>query len=219
MILSSRTYKTELRWDCFLVIIYLTAFLSDSNTSAIEFRTFDGSGNNTVFPLAGVAGERVVRFGYDDDYPDQIGDVITRVGKPNPRDVSNAVLAQSESILNTRGLSDWVVHWGQFLTHDMTLIRTGAAFNKLSTGSVGDFNIPITDPNDPLGPGPIKFNRSEFDPTTGDGSMELTRNGFEFVPRWQINSNSSYIDASNVYGSDISTALSLRTLSGGKLFT
>jgi len=185
----------------------------------MEFRTFDGTLNNSFFPDAGVAGKRVVRFGYDDDYPDQIGDVITRAGKPNPRDVSNAVLEQSGSIVNARGLSDWVVHWGQFLTHDMSLIRTGAQFNNLSTGAVGDFSIPITDPNDPLGPGPIPFNRSDFDPNSGDGSMELTSQGFQFVPRWQINSNTSYIDASNVYGSDAATAASLRTMSGGKLIT
>ena len=202
-----------------LLALCLAAWFGTGNSFA-EFRSYDGTGNNTTFfPLAGVAGERVVRFGYDDDYPDQIGDVITWPSKPNPRDVSNAVLAQSGSILNDRNLSDWVVHWGQFLTHDMSLIRTGAQFNTLSTGAVGDFSIPITDPTDPLGPGPIPFNRSEFDPTSGDGSMEITPQGLQFVPRWQINSNTSYIDASNVYGSDATTAASLRTMSGGKLIT
>ena len=202
-----------------LLLVICTIVLAGTATSKAEFRTYDGSGNNTFFTQAGVAGERVVRFGYNDDYPDQIGDVITRVGKPNPRDVSNAVLDQSGSILNDRQLSDWVVHWGQFLTHDMSLIRTGSQFNTLSTGAVGDFSIPITDPLDPLGPGPIPFNRSEFDPTTGDGSTENTPQGVQFVPRWQINSSTSYIDASNVYGSDLATANSLRTLSGGRLIT
>ena len=203
----------------FVLALPILASLLMNESSAIEFRTYDGTGNNVLFPLAGVAGERVVRFGYDDDYPDEIGDVITRPGKPNPRDVSNAVLAQSGSIENARGLSDWVVHWGQFVTHDMSLIRTDSQFNSLSTGGVGDFSIPITDPNDPLGPGPIPFNRSEFDPNSGDGSLELTSQGFQLTPRWQINSNTSYIDASNVYGSDGTTAASLRTMSGGKLKT
>ncbi len=203
---------------CYIALC-LAASLAIDSSSGQEFRTFDGTGNNTFFTKAGVAGERVVRFGYDDDYPDQIGDEITRAGKPNPRDVSNIVLAQTGSIINARGLSDWVVHWGQFLTHDMSLIRTGSVFNNLSTGAAGDFSIPINDPNDPLGPGPIPFNRSEFDPNSGDGSMVLTSQGFEFEPRWQINSNTSYIDASNVYGSDAGTAASLRTMAGGKLIT
>ena len=185
---------------------------------AVEFRTIDGTGNNTFSPSQGAAGTRVIRFGYDADYPDGIGDVITEAGKPNPRHVSNAVMAQSSSILNDRGLSDWVVHWGQFLTHDMSLIDTGAAYNKLSTGAIGDFRIPITDPGDPLGPNPISFNRSAFDPTTGTGELMITPRGVIPIPRWQINSNTSYIDASNVYGSDRTTADALRA-PGGKLAT
>ena len=200
-------------------LVACAATLSSAVSMATEYRSFDGLGNSAIFPAAGVAGERVVRFGYEDDYPDQIGDVITRPGKPNPRDISNAVFAQSHPIENRRGLSDWVVHWGQFLTHDMTLIRTGAEFDTLSTGELGDFSIPITNPTDPLGPGPIPFNRSQFDPDSGDGSIENTPLGPQLVPRWQINQNTSYIDASNVYGSDAAKAASLRTTSGGRLKT
>jgi hypothetical protein len=193
--------------------------LASSTTLAVEFRTIDGIGNSTSNPSQGAANTRVIRFGYDADYPDGIGDVISEPRKPNPRDVSNSVNAQSSSILNDRGLSDWVVHWGQFLTHDMTLIETGAAYDVLSTGATGDFGIPITDPNDPLGPNPISFHRSAFDPTTGNGDIVVTPRGTIPIPRWQINSNTSYIDASNVYGSDPSTADSLRTFVDGKLAT
>lgn len=189
------------------------------NVCAVEFRTFDGTGNNLSEPTWGAAETRVIRFGYETDYPDAIGDVITENRKPNPRDVSNAVLAQPASILNRRGLSDWIVHWGQFLTHDMTLIRTGAEYNTLSTGEMGNFDIPITDADDPLGPGVIPFNRSEFDPTTGDGSTIFTPRGPQFVPRWQINAATSFIDASNVYGSSPDEANALRSLNGGRLRT
>ena len=88
----------------------------------------------------------------------------------------------------------------------------------LSTGATGDFNIPIDDPSDPLGPNPIRFNRSAFDPTSGNGDVIVTPRGIIPIPRWQINANTSYIDASNVYGSDPTTADSLRT-TGGKLAT
>ena len=195
------------------------AIAASFNARAVEFRTIDGIGNSMSVPSQGAANTRVIRFGYDADYPDGIGDEITEAGKPNPRDVSNAINAQTSSILNNRGLSDWVVHWGQFLTHDMTLIETGAAYNVLSTGATGDFSIPINDPGDPLGPNPISFNRSVFDPTSGNGDLMVTPRGIIPIPRWQINSITSYIDASNVYGSDQATADSLRTIADGKLAT
>jgi peroxidase len=185
--------------------------------SAAEFRSIDGAGNNPFFTDQGAADTRVIRFGYDADYPDGIGDVIAEAGKPNPRDVSNTVNAQLLSVVNNRNLSDWVVQWGQFITHDMSRIPTGPAANALSTGSVGDFAIAVNSPGDPLGPGPIAFDRSVFDPATGDGSVVLTPRGLVPVPRWQLNATTSYLDASHVYGTDIATASSLRTFVDGKL--
>jgi peroxidase len=79
----------------------------------------------------------------------------------------------------------------------------------LSTGATGDFSIPVLDPNDPLGPNPIPFNRSEFDPATGVPGAR----------REVINSITSYIDASLVYGSDAVRAAALRTHQGGRLKT
>lgn len=186
---------------------------------AAEFRSIDGSGNNSFLASQGAANTRVIRFGYDADYPDGIGDAIAEAGKPNPRDISNTVNAQLASVANSRNLSDWVVQWGQFITHDMSRIPTSAVANTLSTGLVGDFAISINSPGDPLGPGPIAFDRSVFDPTTGDGSVVQTPRGPVPVPRWQLNANTSYLDASQVYGSDDATAASLRTFAGGKLLT
>jgi hypothetical protein len=191
----------------------------DSAARAVEFRTIDGYDNNQFVASQGAAETRVIRFGYDADYPDGIGDVITEVGKPNPRDVSNAVNAQASSIVNDRGLSDWVVQWGQFLTHDVTLIKTDPSYDVLSTGATGDFSIAVSNPGDALGPGPIAFSRSAFDPTSGNGDLIETPRGIIPIPRWQINSVTSYIDASNVYGSDPATAAALRTFADGKLAT
>jgi hypothetical protein len=187
--------------------------------SAVEFRSIDGSDNNPFLPMQGAANTRVIRFGYPADYPDGIGDVITESRKPNPRDISNIVNAQSASIVNARGLSDWAVQWGQFVTHDVSLIPTSVTSNTSHTGVVGDFNIAITDPSDPLWPQPIAFNRSVFDPATGNGDTMLSTHGRIPIPRSQINANTSYIDASHIYGSNSITAASLRTMSDGKMAT
>lgn len=203
----------------FVGLLAMIALLVPMAARGVEFRSIDGTGNNLFLPSQGAALTRVIRFGYDADYPDGIGDVIADVGKPNPRAVSNAVHAQPHSIPNRRQLSDWVVQWGQWLTHDMSLIPTSALANQLSTGVTGDFNIPVDDPHDILGPGPIAFSRSVFDPATGNGDVIVTPRGTIPIPRWQINANTSYIDASNVYGSDAVIAASLRTFSDGKLLS
>lgn len=220
---GNRVISHRKRIQCWLLVVAAASWIALvpwRSTPAAEFRTFDGRGNNLSNLSQGAADTRVIRFGYDADYPDGVGDVITAGNKPNPRDVSNTINAQSSSILNDRGLSDWVVHWGQFVTHDISLIDTGAQYNGLSTGAAGDFRIAISDPNDPLGPNPIAFNRSKFDPATGNGDLEqTTHSGLQPIPRWQINSNSSYIDASQVYGSNQATADSLRTFVDGKLAT
>jgi peroxidase len=90
----------------------------------------------------------------------------------------------------------------------------------VSPGATGHFRIPITSANDPLGPNPISFNRSRFNPTTGT-SATIAVPGGPGRPNWreQVNSVTSYIDASNVYGSDATRAAALRTFSDGKLVT
>ncbi len=180
----------------------------------VEFRTIDGTNNNLVNPTQGAAETTQIRFGYGDRYPDNpdgtegFGDyIITEPQRTNPRTISNTIHAQAESIPDPRYLTDWVFQWGQFITHDIDLTRTGAEFNVRSTGEVGDFSIPILDLDDPLGPNPIPFNRSEY----ADGT------GIPGERRETVNAITSYIDASNVYGSDSVRAAALRTFEGGRL--
>ncbi|HZW29267.1 MAG TPA: peroxidase family protein, partial [Isosphaeraceae bacterium] len=60
------------------------------------------------------------------------------------------------------------------------------------------------------GPAPLPLTRSQFDPSTGTGPGN---------PRQQINAVTSFLDLSQVYGSDAATADALRTHVGGQLKT
>lgn len=140
---------------------------------------------------------RISPANYPDDGSGET--ILTDDDRANARTISNAVVQQDSFIPNSRGLSNMIWAWGQFLDHDLDLTLTDAAN--------GFANIAIVDENDPLGPNFIFFDRSDF----ADGS------GTPGNPRTQINSITSYIDASNVYGSDDVRATILREFSGGRL--
>jgi len=163
-----------------------------------EFRSFDGTGNNETHTHWGAAEtgfSRVVPANFED----ATGEVLRQT--PNPRLVSNDLSKQVGSIPNARHLTSMVWQWGQFLDHDITLSKNGPGYGAAT------IMAPSPDPDDMR---MIPFNRTQFDPATG---------GATGLPRKQINSISSYIDASNVYGSDEDRAAALRTFQGGKLKT
>lgn len=175
------------------------------DVSTVEWRTIDGTDNNPNVASQGAANIEQIRFGYGDDFPDDNGDLLARSGPlaPNARDVSNIVHSQTGDILSAAHLTDWSFQWGQWVTHDMDKSRDGAQFGTAFIPvAPGD---PLYNPQFPF----IPFNRSEFAEGTG-------ANG---VRREVTNIVTSYIDASNVYGSDPVRAAALRTFEGGKLKT
>lgn len=166
-------------------------------------RSSDGQNDNTVQKEMGAANTNFHRLELA-DYTDGLSDMFHPT-RPGPREISNAVFDQENSIENHRNLTSYVWQWGQLLDHDITLTK------EMNPKEPVAIEIPVGDPFfDPAGDGApaMFFNRSQYDPLLAEGfggSREI------------INSTTSWIDASFLYGPSDERALWLRTLSGGKL--
>ena len=166
-----------------------------------EFRTIDGTCNNvsgSATSLWGAADVPLFRaMGEAYGGPDFMNDMGGE-NRPSPRAISNMVVAQEGSMPSSFGLSSLVFTWGQFLDHDITLTPEGH-----------EEYYPIHLPDDePMFTEDIPFFRSAVYPGTGEDS-----------PRQQMNLITSWVDGSNVYGSEESRANWLRTFENGKLKT
>ena len=146
-------------------------------------RSLDGRGNNELHPNWGRAKTLYLRLA-----PPDYRDGISRMeGGPSPRYVSNRVFNDGgQNLFSENGVSQWGWVWGQFIDHDIGLRNeqpgesAPIAFNT---------NDPLEAFTDDLGA--IAFSRTPAAPGTGVAT-----------PRQQVNTLSSFIDASNVYGVD-----------------
>ncbi len=174
--------------------------LSPSLALGQETRTFDGTQNNQDHSAWGSAHTQLGREDSGAHYVDGV-DEMTHA-RPGARAISNAIFDQSTFLANSRGMTSMVWQWGQFLDHDIDLTPTnGVEFMPMP--------IPAWDP--------------DFDPTgTGNVMMPFTRSIYDtgaVGARQQMNEITTWIDGSNVYGSDASRATLLRTGVGGRLNT
>src|SRR2546425_11575367 len=144
-------------------------------------RTLDGSGNNARHPDWGSASTQYLRVG-PARYADGLG---AMVAGPSARYVSDRVFNDvGQNLFSENGVTQWAWAWGQFMDHDFGLRDETPAESAA---------IPF-DALDPLEEftndfGAIGFHRTPAAPGTGVRS-----------PRQQINTISSFIDGSGVYG-------------------
>ncbi len=166
-----------------------------------EFRSIDGSGNNPIDSTRGAANIPLLR-NTTVAYEDGVGSPAAP-NAPGAREISNSMCAQDHLVPCAVNVSDYLWQWGQFIDHDIDL-TPGASPNERF-----DVQIPLGD--------------AWFDPNgTGTVMMELDRSFYQMISgiRQQMNIDTAFIDASQVYGSDEARALELRTLDGtGKLKT
>lgn len=121
--------------------------------------------------------------------------------EPNPRQVSNLASRQRGERADPYDRSEFVWAWGQFLDHELDLIRDREK-DENGRHREGD-TAPIRVPDDD--------HRLEFR-GTDIPFVRSVRAGDELP-----NSHTAYIDASNVYGTCDERLTLLRTYEGGKL--
>ena len=166
-----------------VTIAALGVLATPSDATTFANRTLDGSGNNARHPEWGRANTLYLRVA-----PTYYADGISSMAPgPSVRYVSDRVFNDvGQNIFSENGVTQWGWLWGQFLDHDFGLRDERAA----EAAPIG------FDPADPLEAftndlGAIGFSRTPAALGTG-----IT------TPRQQVNTISSFIDASNVYGVD-----------------
>ncbi|XP_032403038.1 peroxidasin homolog isoform X2 [Xiphophorus hellerii] len=195
-----------------------TAHRRNNNCSDIcfhqKYRSHDGTCNNLQHPMWGAsltAFERLLKPVYDNGFnlPRGTTDRVHNGYRlPLPRLVSTTMIG-TETITPDNRYTHMLMQWGQFLDHDLDSTVVALSQARFSDGQLcaqvctNDppcFPIQFP-PNDQRqlrsGARCMFFVRSS--PVCGSGMTSLLMNSV--YPREQINQITSYIDASNVYGS------------------
>jgi hypothetical protein len=192
-----------------------------------EYRSIDGTGNHLVLRDLGKSNTPLIRiapaaYGNGTDLPRGVPvdqgnnghlDAAEQTGLPSPRRVSNLVHDQGDAFIPSgRRLNQLVFQFGQFLSHDTSLAEPNAATTTGgATGRAGNerFNVPVGS-GDPV----LKF--PEIPATR---SVSVAASVSPTGKREQINTLTTFIDGSQVYGSDAVRAAALRAFEGGLLET
>ena len=81
-----------------------------------RYRSIDGTGNHMDLFTLGAA-DTTLRRMMAMDYADSVAS-MGGAGRPSPREISNALCADSQPGPNGLGASDFLWQWGQFVDHD-----------------------------------------------------------------------------------------------------
>src|SRR5262245_5915322 len=164
-----------------LLVVATIVGIGSVGADPFSGRTLDGSGNNAAHPAWGKPGALYSRVA-SPNYADGKGQMVSG---PSPRYISNRIFNdQGQNLFSENGVSQWGWAWGQFIDHDIGLRDETPAETA---------DMPY-DKHDELegfsnDVGTLQFARTPAAPGTGVSS-----------PRQQVNTISSFIDASNVYG-------------------
>ncbi|XP_072417108.1 peroxidasin homolog isoform X3 [Chiloscyllium punctatum] len=190
-----------------------------------KYRSHDGTCNNLQHPMWGAsltAFERLLKPVYENGFnlPRGINrnQFYNGFPLPLPRLISTTLVG-TETITPDDQYTHMLMQWGQFLDHDIDLTVAALSLSRFSDGQhcssvcTNDppcfpILIPQNDPRVRNGARCMFFVRSS--PVCGSGMTSLLMESV--YPREQINQLTSYIDASNVYGSSDQEAGEIRDL-------
>ncbi|HEY3568328.1 MAG TPA: peroxidase family protein [Thermoanaerobaculia bacterium] len=179
-----------------LTVVAAPAVVVASNHDPIQplppsaIPAIDGSNHNPADPTANQAGHAEKRF-LPDTYLDHMGGDLSQFpgqDRPNPRDISNHVFAQDpDPVLNPLDTNNLLWQFGQFLDHDFGIT------NDVAPDEPMNMVVPPNDPFfDPVLRPFLTINRQVHDPSTGIAPAPN--------PRLSINTQTGWIDTSQVYG-------------------
>ncbi|MGW0363658.1 peroxidase family protein [Streptomyces sp. NPDC002990] len=161
-------------------------------------RTADGSHNDLDEPRMGMAGTRFGRnIPLDKIAPATPENVLSR---PNPREVSRALLTRHE-LIPAESVNSLVAAWLQFMVRDW--------FSHGTSPMERPWEVPLMD-DDPWPERPMRIMRTPDDPTRDPQSPAGT-------PDTRVNVSSHWWDASQIYGTNEAEQLQVRTGKTGKL--
>ncbi|XP_067878223.1 peroxidasin homolog isoform X2 [Heterodontus francisci] len=190
-----------------------------------KYRSHDGTCNNLQHPMWGAsltAFERLLKSVYENGFnlPRGINrnQFYNGFPLPLPRLISTSLVG-TDTITPDDQYTHMLMQWGQFLDHDLDLTVAALSLSRFSDGQhcssvcTNDppcfpILVPQNDPRVRNGARCMFFVRSS--PVCGSGMTSLLMESV--YPREQINQLTSYIDASNVYGSSDQEAEEIRDL-------
>ena len=185
----------------------------------LQFRSIDGTCNNFFYPLNGASETpfaRLLPATYEDGISDPMGLSQLNSGKsfeppwPSPRLISWHIVKDLQATGQNR-LTHMFMQWGQFVDHDLDI---APIFDEDLCGcAVTPKCIPIRIESSDGVFGAGSSNNADCLPF----SRSVPACTKKSIPRNQVNDLTSYIDASNVYGSTKKLADSLRLFKGGLL--
>lgn len=208
---ETRSERTRSRWiaasavttAAALVVSSVALASRDTEVSEAELAellaeapSLDGTGNHRDDPDLGAADRPFARVTAP-SYIDGISALDP--DRPIERYLSNRVFNDDNQMLvSANGVTPWAFVWGQFIDHTITLSGPGGDDDDNPNNDVGDEGLVAMrhDATDRLEMAPNSLGIAHtFRSRTVDGTGEGTG-----VPAEQVNELSSYIDASNVYG-------------------
>ncbi|KAJ3127787.1 hypothetical protein HK098_005786 [Nowakowskiella sp. JEL0407] len=175
---------------------------ASSSDNSKQYAEINGRGNNIRKPTWGMTDSHLARISVLDAYEDD-GTTPAGSDRPSPREISNSIFGRTDDVKTDGDANVLAVLWGQFTAHDIVLSAS-------NDSDITPIKVPKCD--------------SHFDPSClGNQTLPFTRlfytNDTITKRRVPLNFITTYIDGSQIYGSDESKSNELRSHFGGRLIT